>query len=137
NDTDTKHMFDNRYGTGQSTFDAIFRATNTLVAGKIVVVAGFGYCGRGVAERAKGLGAEVVITEIDATKALDAMMQGYRVMTMHEAARIGDIFITVTGNRDVLRAEHFEVMKDNAIMANSGHFDIEIDVAWLEKNGRK
>lgn len=137
NDTDTKHMFDNRYGTGQSTFDAIFRATNTLVAGKIVVVAGFGYCGRGVAERAKGLGAEVVITEIDATKALDAMMQGYRVMTMHEAARIGDIFITVTGNRDVLRAEHFEQMKDNAIMANSGHFDIEIDVAWLEKNGRK
>lgn len=137
NDTDTKHMFDNRYGTGQSTFDAIFRATNTLVAGKIVVVAGFGYCGRGVAERAKGLGAEVVITEIDATKALDAMMQGYRVMTMHEAARIGDIFITVTGNRDVLRAEHFEAMKDNAIMANSGHFDIEIDVAWLEKNGRK
>ena len=137
NDTDTKHMFDNRYGTGQSTFDAVFRATNTLVAGKIVVVAGFGYCGRGVAERAKGLGAEVVITEIDATKALDAMMQGYRVMTMHEAARIGDIFITVTGNRDVLRAEHFQSMKDNAIMANSGHFDIEIDVAWLEQNARK
>jgi len=137
NDTDTKHMFDNRYGTGQSTFDAVFRATNTLVAGKIVVVAGFGYCGRGVAERAKGLGAEVVITEIDATKALDAMMQGYRVMTMHEAARIGDIFITVTGNRDVLRAEHFQSMKHNAIMANSGHFDIEIDVAWLEQNARK
>lgn len=137
NDTDTKHMFDNRYGTGQSTFDAVFRATNTLIAGKIVVVAGFGYCGRGVAERAKGLGAEVVVTEIDPTKALDAMMHGYRVMTMHEAARIGDVFITVTGNRDVLRAEHFEVMKDNAIMANSGHFDIEIDVAWLEKNGRK
>jgi adenosylhomocysteinase len=137
NDTDTKHMFDNRYGTGQSTFDAVFRATNTLVAGKIVVVAGFGYCGRGVAERAKGLGAEVVITEIDATKALDAMMQGYRVMTMHEAAPIGDIFITVTGNRDVLRAEHFQSMKDNAIMANSGHFDIEIDVAWLEQNARK
>ena len=137
NDTDTKHMFDNRYGTGQSTFDAVFRATNTLVAGKVVVVAGFGYCGRGVAERAKGLGAEVVITEIDPTKALDAMMHGYRVMTMHDAARIGDIFITVTGNRDVLRAEHFELMKDNAIMANSGHFDIEIDVAWLEKNARK
>lgn len=137
NDTDTKHMFDNRYGTGQSTFDAVFRATNALIAGKIVVVAGFGYCGRGVAERAKGLGAEVVVTEIDPTKALDAMMHGYRVMTMHEAARIGDVFITVTGNRDVLRAEHFEVMKDNAIMANSGHFDIEIDVAWLEKNGRK
>ena len=137
NDTDTKHMFDNRYGTGQSTFDAVFRATNTLVAGKIVVVAGFGYCGRGVAERAKGLGAEVVVTEIDPTKALDAMMHGYRVMTMHEAARIGDVFITVTGNRDVLRAEHFELMKDNAIMANSGHFDIEIDVAWLERNARK
>jgi adenosylhomocysteinase len=137
NDTDTKHMFDNRYGTGQSTFDAVFRSTNTLVAGKIVVIAGFGFCGRGVAERAKGLGAEVVVTEINPTKALDAMMHGYRVMTMHEAAKIGDVFITVTGNRDVLRAEHFALMKDNAIMANSGHFDIEIDVAWLEKNARR
>ena len=136
NDTDTKHMFDNRYGTGQSTFDAIFRATNTLVAGKIVVVAGFGYCGKGVAERAKGLGAEVVVTEIDPTKALDALMQGFRVMPMTKAAAIGDIFITVTGNRDVLRDEHFKQMKDGAILANSGHFDIEIDVAWLEKNAK-
>ncbi len=133
NDTDTKHMFDNRYGTGQSTLDAIFRATNTLLAGKILVVAGFGYCGKGVAERAKGMGAVVVVTEIDPTKALDAMMQGYRVMPMYEAAKIGDVFITVTGNRDVLRSEHFSMMKDGAILANSGHFDIEIDVAWLEK----
>jgi adenosylhomocysteinase len=130
------HMFDNRYGTGQSTFDAIFRATNTLVAGKVVVVAGFGYCGKGVAERAKGLGAEVVVTEIDPTKALDALMQGFRVMPMTQAAAIGDIFITVTGNRDVLRDEHFKQMKDGAILANSGHFDIEIDVAWLEKNAK-
>ncbi|MBU6243166.1 MAG: adenosylhomocysteinase [Acidobacteria bacterium] len=133
NDTDTKHMFDNRYGTGQSTLDAIFRATNTLLAGKILVVAGFGYCGKGVAERGKGMGAEVIVTEIDPTKALDAMMQGYRVMPMYEAAKVGDVFITVTGNRDVLRSEHFSMMKDGAILANSGHFDIEIDVAWLEK----
>ena len=133
NDTDTKHMFDNRYGTGQSTLDAVFRATNILLAGKVVVVAGFGYCGKGVAERSRGMGADVVVTEIDPTKALDAMMQGYRVMPMHEAAKIGDIFITVTGNRDVLRAEHFSLMKDGAILANSGHFDIEIDVAWLEE----
>ena len=137
NDTDTKHMFDNRYGTGQSTLDAIFRATNQLLAGKVLVVAGFGYCGKGVAERAKGLGADVVVTEIDPTKALDALMQGYRVMPMYDAARIGDVFITVTGNRDVLRSEHFSLMKDGAILANSGHFDIEIDVAWLEKYATK
>jgi len=137
NDTDTKHMFDNRYGTGQSTMDAIFRATNQLIAGKIFVVAGFGYCGKGVAERARGMGAEVVITEIDPTKALDALMQGYRVMPMAEAAKVGDIFITVTGNRTVIAAEHFQVMKDGAILANAGHFDIEIDVAWLESNTQK
>jgi adenosylhomocysteinase len=137
NDTDTKHMFDNRYGTGQSTLDAVFRATNILLAGKVLVVAGFGYCGKGVAERGRGLGADVIVTEIDPTKALDAMMQGYRVMPMHEAAKVGDIFITVTGNRDVLRAEHFSLMKDGAILANSGHFDIEIDVAWLEKYATK
>lgn len=137
NDTDTKHMFDNRYGTGQSTMDAIFRATNQLIAGKIFVVAGFGYCGKGVAERARGMGAEVVITEIDPTKALDALMQGYRVMQMAEAAKVGDIFITVTGNRTVIAAEHFQVMKDGAILANAGHFDIEIDVEWLEKNSQK
>jgi adenosylhomocysteinase len=137
NDTDTKHMFDNRYGTGQSTLDAVFRATNFLLAGRILVVAGFGYCGKGVAERARGLGADVIVTEIDPTKALDAMMQGFRVMPMTEAAKIGDVFITVTGNRDVLREEHFQVIKDGAILANSGHFDIEIDVAWLEQNNVK
>jgi adenosylhomocysteinase len=137
NDTDTKHMFDNRFGTGQSTLDAIFRATNQLIAGKTFVVAGFGYCGKGVAERAKGLGADVIVTEIDPTKALDALMQGFRVQPMHEAAKVGDVFITVTGNRDVLREEHFNVMKDGAILANSGHFDIEIDVAWLEQNTKK
>ncbi|MFM1757757.1 MAG: hypothetical protein RL193_334 [Actinomycetota bacterium] len=137
NDTDTKHMFDNRYGTGQSTLDAVFRATNFLLAGRVLVVAGFGYCGKGVAERARGLGADVIVTEIDPTKALDAMMQGFRVMPMTEAAKIGDVFITVTGNRDVLREEHFVMMKDGAILANSGHFDIEIDVAWLEQNAVK
>lgn len=137
NDTDTKHMFDNRYGTGQSTLDAVFRATNFLLAGRVLVVAGFGYCGKGVAERARGLGADVIVTEIDPTKALDAMMQGFRVMPMTEAAKIGDVFITVTGNRDVLREEHFVQMKDGAILANSGHFDIEIDVAWLEQNNVK
>ena len=132
NDTDTKHMFDNRYGTGQSTIDAIFRATNTLLAGKTVVVAGYGYCGKGVSDRAKGMGANVVVTEIDPTKALDATMQGFRVLPMAEAAAIGDVFVTVTGNRDVLRREHFEAMKDGAIFANSGHFDIEIDLRALE-----
>ena len=137
NDTDTKHMFDNRYGTGQSTMDAIFRSTNSLVAGKVVVVAGFGYCGKGVAERAKGMGADVIVTEIDPTKALDALMQGYRVMPMIDAAKLGDFFVTVTGNRDVLRDEHFAVMKDGAILSNAGHFDIEIDVAWLEQNSKK
>jgi len=131
NDTDTKHMFDNRYGTGQSTLDAVFRATNTLLAGKTVVVAGFGYCGSGLAERSRGMGANVIVTEIDPTKALDALMQGFRVMPMIEAAPIGDVFLTVTGNRDVLREEHFAVMKDGAIFANSGHFDIEIDVKAL------
>ncbi len=136
NDTDTKHMFDNRFGTGQSTLDAIFRSTNSLIAGKTFVVAGFGYCGKGVAERAKGMGADVIVTEIDPTKALDALMQGYRVMPMTEAAKYGDIYVTVTGNRDVLREEHFKVMKDGAILSNAGHFDIEIDVAWLEHNAK-
>src|SRR5215475_9467562 len=134
NDTDTKHMFDNKYGTGQSTLDAIFRATNTLLAGKTVVVAGYGYCGKGGSTRAKGMGASVVVTEIDPTKALDATMDGFRVMPMIEAARIGDVFITVTGNRDVLRGEHFQAMKDGAIFCNSGHFDIEVDIRWLEAN---
>ncbi|HXA61912.1 MAG TPA: adenosylhomocysteinase [Streptosporangiaceae bacterium] len=131
NDTDTKHMFDNRYGTGQSTLDGIIRATNTLLAGKTIVIAGFGYCGRGLAERARGHGARVVITEIDAVKALDAALQGYLVLPMASAAPVGDIFITVTGNLQVIRAEHFAVMKDGAILANSGHFDVEIDVRGL------
>ncbi|MGH3318870.1 MAG: adenosylhomocysteinase [Streptosporangiaceae bacterium] len=133
NDTDTKHMFDNRYGTGQSTLDGIIRATNTLLAGKTFVVAGYGYCGKGLAQRAAGLGASVVVTEIDPTTALDATMQGFRVMPMTEAAPLGDVFVTVTGNRDVLRREHFDRMKDGAILANSGHFDIEIDIPALEE----
>ena len=131
NDTDTKHMFDNRYGTGQSTLDGIIRATNTLLAGKTIVIAGFGYCGRGLAERARGLGARVVITEIDPVKALDAALQGFRVLPMADAAVIGDIFITVTGNRAVIAGEHLAAMKDGAILANSGHFDVEIDVRAL------
>ncbi|MEV0406318.1 adenosylhomocysteinase [Actinoallomurus sp. NPDC050550] len=131
NDTDTKHMFDNRYGTGQSTLDGIVRATNTLLAGKTIVIAGFGYCGRGLAERARGMGGRVVVTEIDPVKALDAVLQGYRVQTMEQAAEHGDVFITVTGNRDVIRAEHLARMKDGAILANSGHFDVEIDVRAL------
>jgi adenosylhomocysteinase len=132
NDTATKHMFDNRYGTGQSTLDGIVRATNTLLAGKTIVIAGFGYCGRGLAERARGLGARVVVTEIDPVKALDAVMQGFRVLPMAEAAPIGDIFITATGNRDVIAVDHFASMRDGAILANSGHFDVEIDVRGLE-----
>ncbi|MFI0447888.1 adenosylhomocysteinase [Actinomadura sp. 6N118] len=131
NDTDTKHMFDNRYGTGQSTLDGIIRATNTLLAGKTIVIAGFGYCGRGLAERARGLGARVVITEIDPVKALDAALQGFTVLPMAQAAEHGDVFITVTGNREVIAAEHLAVMKDGAILANSGHFDVEIDVRAL------
>ncbi|GAA2286381.1 adenosylhomocysteinase [Nonomuraea roseoviolacea subsp. roseoviolacea] len=133
NDTRTKRMFDNRYGTGQSTLDGIMRATNTMLAGRTVVVAGFGFCGRGVAERAKGFGARVVVTEIDAVKALDATLQGYEVRPMAEAAAAGDLFITVTGNRDVIRAEHLAVMKDGAILANAGHFDVEIDVRALDE----
>lgn len=131
NDADTKHMFDNRYGTGQSTLDGIIRATNVLLAGKTVVVAGYGYCGKGVASRARGHGAQVVVTEINPLRALEAAMDGFRVESMEEAAKEGDIFITVTGNRDVLVKEHFLSMKDGAILANSGHFDIEIDLAAL------
>ncbi|MBW8484585.1 adenosylhomocysteinase [Actinomadura parmotrematis] len=131
NDTDTKHMFDNRYGTGQSTLDGIVRATNTLLAGKTIVIAGFGYCGRGLAERARGLGARVVVTEIDPVKALDAVHQGFSVMPMADAARHGDVFITVTGNREVIDGTHLAVMKDGAILANSGHFDVEIDIPAL------
>jgi adenosylhomocysteinase len=133
NDADTKHMFDNRYGTGQSTIDGIIRATNFLLAGSKFVIAGYGWCGRGLASRARGLGADVIVTEIDPTKALEAVMDGYRVMSMEEAARIGDVFCTVTGNKSVLRKDHFEVMKNNAIISNSGHFNVEIDIPALEK----
>lgn len=136
NDADTKHMFDNRYGTGQSTLDGIIRATNVLLAGKKMVVAGYGYCGKGVASRARGHGAQVIVCEIDPLRALEAVMDGFRVEPMDEAAAEGDIFVTVTGNRDVLRPEHFAAMKDGAILANSGHFDIEIDLASLaERTG--
>ena len=133
NDADTKHMFDNRYGTGQSTIDGIVRATNFLLAGSKFVVAGYGWCGRGLASRARGLGAEVIVTEIDPTKALEAVMDGYRVMSMEQAAQLGDVFCTVTGNKSVLRREHFELMKDGAIISNSGHFNVEIDIPALEK----
>ena len=132
NDADTKHMFDNRYGTGQSTIDGIVRATNFLLAGSTFVIAGYGWCGRGLASRAKGLGADVVITEINPTRALEAVMDGFRVMTMEEAARIGDVFCTVTGNKNVIRREHFEAMKNGAIVSNSGHFNVEIDIPALE-----
>jgi adenosylhomocysteinase len=132
NDADTKHLFDNRYGTGQSTIDGIVRATNFLIAGLNVVVCGYGWCGRGVASRARGLGAKVIITEVDATRALEAVMDGYQVMTMSEAAVIGDIFVTVTGNKKVLRREHFEKMKSGAVICNSGHFNVEIDIPALE-----
>lgn len=132
NDTATKRMFDNRYGTGQSTIDGIMRATNALLSGRTMVVAGFGYCGRGLAERARGMGARVIVTEVDPVKALDAVMQGYTVLPMEEAARAGDVFVTVTGNRDVIRAEHLALFKDGAVLANSGHFDVEIDLPALE-----
>ncbi|HEY7756589.1 MAG TPA: adenosylhomocysteinase [Actinomycetota bacterium] len=127
NDANTKHLFDNRFGTGQSTVDAIMRSTNLLLAGRTVVVCGYGMCGRGVAARAKGLGAHVVITEVDPLPALEATMEGYRVMPLRDAARIGDVFVTVTGDTSVIRREHMEVMKDGAVLANSGHFDVEID----------
>ncbi|MFN2588452.1 MAG: adenosylhomocysteinase [Actinomycetota bacterium] len=127
----TKHLFDNRYGTGQSAIDGIIRATNVLFAGRTVVVCGYGMCGRGVAARAKGMGADVVVTEVDPTRALEAAMDGYRVLPGREAATQGDVFVTVTGNKHVLRADHFEVMKDGAILANAGHFDIEIDLGAL------
>ena len=132
NDAMTKHLFDNRYGTGQSTIDGIVRATNVLLAGKNFVVAGFGWCGRGLAQRARGLGANVIVTEVDPLPALEAVMDGYRVMPMAEAAQIGDIFVTVTGDINVIDREHIEVMKDGAIIANSGHFNVEINIPALE-----
>ena len=133
NDAKTKHLFDNRYGTGQSTIDGIIRATNRLLAGSVFVVAGYGWCGRGLAMRARGMGADVVVTEVDPTTALEAVMDGFRVMPMSEACRIGDFFCTVTGNIDVIRQEHFEKMKDGAIVSNSGHFNVEIDLKTLHK----
>jgi adenosylhomocysteinase len=139
NDALTKHMFDNRYGTGQSTLDGVIRATNLLLAGMRVVIAGYGWCGRGVAMRAKGLGADVIVTEINPTRALEAIMDGFRVMPMHDAAKLGEIFITVTGNKSVLAHDHFEKMNDGAVICNSGHFNVEIDIPALEKlsSGKK
>ena len=133
NDSDTKHLFDNRYGTGQSTLDGIVRATNVLLAGSTVVVAGYGWCGRGVANRARGAGASVIVTEVDPLPALEARMDGFRVMPMNQAASEGDIFITVTGNTSVIRLEHMKLMKDGALVANSGHFNVEIDLDALQK----
>jgi len=133
NDADTKHMFDNRYGTGQSTIDGIIRATNYLLAGSVFVVAGYGWCGRGVAMRARGMGAKVVVTEVDAFKALEAVMDGFEVMPMMEAAKIGDVFCTLTGDIHVIRPEHFALMKDRAIVCNSGHFNVELDIEGLAR----
>ncbi len=133
NDADTKHLFDNRYGTGQSTMDGIIRSTNMLIAGSTMVIAGYGWCGRGVASRAKGLGATVLITEIDPVRALEAAMDGFQVVSMEAAAPRGDLFVTVTGNKSVIRREHFVAMKDGAIVANSGHFNVEIDIPALER----
>jgi adenosylhomocysteinase len=133
NDAMTKHMFDNRYGTGQSTIDSIMRSTNRLIAGRYFVVAGYGWCGKGVASRARGMGARVIVTEVDPIRALEAVMDGFEVMPMSEAAKIGDIFVTVTGDKNVITKEHFLSMKDGAIVANSGHFDVEIDIRSLEE----
>lgn len=137
NDADTKHFFDNRYGTGQSTLDGIIRATNILLAGKTIVVAGYGWCGKGTALRARGLGANVIVTEIDPIKAIEAVMDGFRVLPMSEAASEGDLFITVTGNKHVVRGEHFDAMKDGAIVCNSGHFDIELDLKYLASQAKE
>jgi len=130
-------MFDNRYGTGQSTLDGIIRATDILIAGKNIVVVGYGWCGRGIAMRARGMGANVIVTEVDGIKALEAAMDGFRVMSMSEAARVGDLFCTLTGDIHVLRKEHFKLMKDGAIICNSGHFDVEIDIPALRKMAKK
>lgn len=133
NDADTKHMFDNRYGTGQSTIDGVIRATNILIAGKKLVVCGYGWCGKGVAQRARGLGANVIVTEVDAIRALEAAMDGFAVMPMAEAAKVGDLFITVTGNKHIIRREHFLAMKDGALVCNSGHFDVELELPALKE----
>ena len=135
NDAATKHLFDNRYGTGQSTIDGVIRATDMLIAGKRVVVAGYGWCGKGVASRARGMGAQVIVTEVDPVRALEAAMDGLEVMTMKEAARVGDLFITLTGDMHVIAEEHLKVMKNGAVICNSGHFDIEIDIKALDQAG--
>lgn len=137
NDAASKHLFDNRYGTGQSTVDGIIRATDLLIAGKKVVVAGYGWCGRGFAMRARGMGAIVIVTEVDPIKAIEAVMDGFEVMTMNQAARVGDLFVTLTGNKHVIGAEHFRMMKDRAVVANSGHFNVEIDIPALKKLSKK
>ena len=137
NDADTKHLFDNRYGTGQSTMDGIIRATDFLLAGKKVVIAGYGWCGRGCASRASGMGASVIVTEVDPVRALEATMDGFWVMPMKEAAKVGELFITVTGDINVIRGEHFKAMKDGAIVCNSGHFNVELDIPALEKMSKK
>ena len=137
NDAQTKHFFDNRYGTGQSTLDGIVRATNILLAGKTFVVGGYGWCGRGLASRARGMGANVIVTEVDPLPALEAVMDGFRVMPMAEAAKVGDIFCTVTGDINVIDKEDFEVMKDGAIVANSGHFNVEINIPALESMAKE
>jgi len=137
NDAQTKHLFDNRYGTGQSTLDGIIRATGLLIAGSVIVVGGYGWCGRGISMRAKGLGADVIVTEVDPVRALEASLDGYRVMKMADAAKIGDIFVTATGDKHVLTAQHFGLMKDGAVMCNSGHFDVEIDMAYLNDSAKR
>jgi len=137
NDADTKHLFDNRYGTGQSTLDGVIRATNILLAGKHVVVSGYGWCGRGIATRARGMGAHVTVTEVEPVRALEAMMDGFRIMTIRDATRLGELFITATGNTQVIRREHFQGMRDGAILCNSGHFNVEIDLGALRLMAKK
>jgi adenosylhomocysteinase len=137
NDADTKHLFDNRYGTGQSTLDGLIRATNILLAGRRVVVSGYGWCGRGIATRAQGMGAHVIVTEVDPVRALEAMMDGFRVMAIREAARVGEVFITATGNAQVIRREHLQIMRDGAILCNAGHFNVEIDLGALRSLATK
>ncbi len=137
NDSQTKHLFDNRYGTGQSTLDGIIRATNILLAGKTMVIVGYGWCGKGAAMRSRGIGSNVIVTEVDPIRALEAQLDGFRVMPINEAAKIGDIFLTVTGNRHVINKDHFELMKDGAIVCNSGHFDLELDLIGLKENSKE
>ena len=134
NDAKAKHYYDNKYGTGQSVWDAVMHTTNLIVAGKTVVVGGYGWCGSGIALRAKGMGADVIVTEVDPFKALDATMNGFRVMKMADAAPLGDLFITSTGCKDIITQEHFARMKNNALLCNAGHFDCEVDVKWLREN---